>query len=65
MMLYFRSPLYFNAEIFWRRAIVALVEGDNGVGLAVDRRFQNHFIRRIAQTWTPQEMGFDGFGQSR
>ena len=38
------------------------VEGDQDVSPPVDRRFQYHFIARIAKLRTPQKVCFHGLG---
>ncbi len=44
-------------------AKVALVEGDDGVGATVHCGLEHHLVGRVAQLWTPNEMGEHRFDQ--
>ena len=40
-----------------------MVEADYGLCAAVDGSFQNHFVRRVPQLRSPNEVGFDRLDQ--
>jgi len=54
----------FNSESTPRRPKISLVERDNCVSHTVDRRFQDHFVGRVAKLRTPEEFYLDRLGDS-